>query len=106
MKQEWFIQIKDKNDKMKITIYHNGIVYGKERGEILGKLNSNAIAELKSIINGNLHIFKTLTHYNEKLNNFILKVNDTSRKHRNIKIVGWSQMPKIINLLYNKQNFE
>ncbi len=104
--KQWFIQIEDKNHNFKFTIYENGKVYGKKQGDIIGVLNNDTITKLKSIINENIYMFKSFIYYKENLNPYILRINDTSRKHRNIKIVGWSQMPRIMRLLRNEHNFE
>lgn len=102
----WFIEIQNKEKDLKLTIYKDGTVYGRERGKKYGTLSSYAMEELFSIINENMYMFRKLKYYKEDVNPFILKVNDTCRNHRTIKIVGWSQMPRIINILMNKSNYK
>lgn len=87
-----------------MTIYNNGIVYGTERNEKLFILSSTCIEQLKDIINENMYMFKTLEYQNEGRSPIVLRVNDTSRKHRNIKIVGWSQTERLLNIIMDENN--
>lgn len=102
----WFIEILNKQNDLKLTIYEDGSVYGKERGLKYGVLVSSAMEELFSIINENMYMFRKLKYYKENVNPFILKVNDTCKQHRTIKIVGWSQMPRIMKVVSNKSNYK
>ena len=40
----------------------------------------------------------------QKTSGFIIKINDTSRKNRNIKVYGWEHEDDIIELIKNKSN--
>ena len=60
--------------------------------------------QLKDIINENMYMFKTLEYQNEGRSPIVLRVNDTSRKHRNIKIVGWSQTERLLNIITDENN--
>lgn len=103
--KHWLIQIENKKENELLTVYENGLVYGKERGQKLFILSSRAIEQIKEIINSNIYMFKTLEYFKEHHNPLILRINDTSRKHRKIKIVGWREMPKIMNIILNPQNY-
>ena len=100
--KSWFIQFENKINKTRMTIYNNGIVYGTERNEKLFILSSTCIEQLKDIINENMYI--TLEYQNEGRSPIVLRVNDTSRKHRNIKIVGWSQTERLLNIIMDENN--
>lgn len=100
----WFIQIENKINKIRMTIYDNGLVYGNERNEKLFILSPTSIDHLKGILNENMYMLKKLGYYNEKLNPLVLKINNTSRNHKIIKVVGWSQTPKILNIIKDENN--
>lgn len=102
--KQWLIQIENKNENELLTVYENGLVYGKERGQKLFILTSFAIEQIKEIINSNIYMFKTLEYFKEHHNTLILRINDTSRRHRKIKVVGWREIPKIMNVILNPQN--
>ena len=96
-----FLVIENKITKNYISIYSDGRVYGKERGQLLGKLSNDSMRELNALINNNMYMFKTLTKFFEGLNPYSLHVYDESRKQRKIIIEGWSQMPYLIRILHN-----
>lgn len=102
--KSWLIQFENKINKTRMTIYDNGLVYGTERNEKLFILSRSSIEQLKDIINENMYMFKTLEYQNEGRSPIVLRVNDTSRKHRNIKIVGWSQTERLLNIITDENN--
>lgn len=103
--KQWFISLENKELDLKVSVYEDGTVYGKERGQKIGILNTNAMEELNYIIKDNLGDFRKLGYHNYKDNQFILRINDTV-KHRTLKIIGWPQTPLCIGrLLHNKRNF-
>lgn len=93
----WFIEISD-NEDLKVTIYADGSVYGKERGKRLDTLTSNAMEEIKYFINHNLGEFRKLGYYNFNNNPFTIKVNDL-KKHNRYKFMGWPETLNIIDVL-------
>ncbi len=103
--KQWFISVENKELDLKVSIYEDGTVYGKERGQEIGILNTNSMEELNYIINDNLGEFRRLGYHNYKDNQFILRINDTIR-HQVHKIKGWGQISCIIRVLYNKRNFD
>ena len=105
-KHKPFIIIDSKDTDNRLSIYDNGLVYGKNKGQLLGKLNNKATLDIKQVINENIYMFKKLVYYNEALNPYILRIRDDSRKHRPIKIVGWSQFHRINRVISNKRNWE
>lgn len=105
-KHKPFIIIDSKDTDNRLSIYDNGLVYGKNKGQLLGKLNNKATLDIKQVINENIYMFKKLVYYNEGLNPYILRIRDDSRKHRPIKIVGWSQFHLINRVISNKRNWE
>lgn len=100
----WFIQLENKKANVKITIYANGLVYGTEKGDKLFILTEEALNQIYDIIKPNLYMLKTLGYFKEYYNDIILRINDTSRKHRSIKVVGWRYTKDIIRILTNTQN--
>ncbi len=101
----WFIQIEDKETKNRYTIYNNGLVYGPERNDKMFILSKSAMEELKQIIADNIYAYKTLTYHKAKPSPIVLRINDTSRKHRNIKIVGARELPRILSIMLNESNY-
>ena len=67
----WFIKLK-LNDNI-CTLYDNGLLYGKEKGHKIGLLNDKSLNDIKTLINSNIYMFKTLEYYNAKENNLVLK---------------------------------
>ena len=99
---QWYIKIQNKLINKTITIYENGLVYGNIKNQVICQLSSSNLTKLKKLIEENRYMFKKLGYYNEKLNPFILRVNNQSRKHKNIKIVGWSQMKNIFRIILSE----
>lgn len=99
---QWYIKIQSKLNNKTITVYENGKVYGNIKNQVLCQLSSSNLNKLKQIIEENRYVFKKLGYYNEKLNPYILRINNQSRRHKNLKIVGWSQMHNILNLILSE----
>lgn len=102
--KQWFIQLENKEANVKITVYSDGTVYGTDKGNKLFIITEEALNQIYDIIKPNLYMLKTLGYFKENYNNIIIRINDTSRKNRNIKIVGWRYTKDIINILTNTQN--
>ena len=87
-----------------LTIYENGLVYGKDYNKKLFILDNETIDEIKKYIKRSLYKLKRQEKIIQKTSGFIIKINDTSRKNRNIKVYGWEHEDDIIELIKNKSN--
>lgn len=122
--EQWFVQIENKDNHQRLTVYDNGLVYGTERGQIIAKLTSYTVDKLKGILNGKLdergnqfnertisnrtnymHFFKVKIYNKYYHNNLILRIRDNSRKHRPIKVVGWYVTSNLISIIKNPKNW-
>lgn len=102
--KSWLIQFENKINKTRMTIYDNGLVYGTGRNEKLFILSRSSIEQLKDIINENMYMFKTLEYQSDGRSPIVLRVNDTSRKHRNIKICVWGKIERLLNIIMDENN--
>lgn len=85
---KWLISIQIKNMNYKISIYENGYVYGSRRNELLGVMTQEGIDEIKALLKPYMPFLKKERYINARNSIFILKINSTSRKHRDcIKII-------------------
>lgn len=122
--EQWFIQIENKDNHQRLTVYDDGLVYGTERGQIIAKLTSDTVDKLKEILNGKLdergnqfnertisnrtnyiHFFKVKIYNKYYHNNLILRIRDNSRKHRPIKVVGWYVTSNLLSIIKNPKNW-
>ena len=103
-KNIWLLKIINPSADYTLTIYENGLVYGKEYNEKLFILNNETIDEIKKYIKRSLYKLKRQENIIQKTSGFIIKINDTSRKNRNIKVYGWEHEDDIIELIKNKSN--
>lgn len=103
-KNIWLLKIINPSTDYTLTIYENGLVYGKEYNEKLFILNNETIDEIKKYIKRSLYKLKRQEKIIQKTSGFIIKINDTSRKNRNIKVYGWEHEDDIIELIKNKSN--
>lgn len=103
-KNIWLLKIINPSTDYTLTIYENGLVYGKEYNEKLFILNNEIIDEIKKYIKRSLYKLKRQEKIIQKTSGFIIKINDTSRKNRNIKVYGWEHEDDIIELIKNKSN--
>lgn len=122
--EQWFVQIENKDNHQRLTVYDNGLVYGTERGQIIAKLTSDTVDKLKGILNGKLdergnqfnertisnrtnymHFFKVKIYNKYYHNNLILRIRDNSRKHRPIKVVGWYVTSNLLSIIKNPKNW-
>lgn len=122
--EQWFIQIENKDNQQRLTVYDDGLVYGTERGQIIAKLTSDTVDKLKGILNGKLdergnqfnertisnrtnyiHFFKVKIYNKYYHNNLILRIRDNSRKHRPIKVVGWYVTSNLLSIIKNPKNW-
>lgn len=100
----WLLKIINPSTDYTLTIYENGLVYGKEYNEKLFIINNETIDEIKKYIKRSLYKLKRQENIIQKTSGFIIKINDTSRKNRNIKVYGWEHEDDIIELIKNKSN--
>lgn len=103
-KNIWLLKIINPSTDYTLTIYENGLVYGKEYNEKLFIINNETIYEIKKYIKRSLYKLKRQENIIQKTSGFIIKINDTSRKNRNIKVYGWEHEDDIIELIKNKSN--
>lgn len=122
--EQWFIQIENKDNHQRLTVYDDGLVYGTERGQIIAKLTSDTVDKLKGILNGKLdergnqfnertiynrtnyiHFFKVKIYNKYYHNNLILRIRDNSRKRRPIKVVGWYVTSNLLSIIKNPKNW-
>ena len=103
-KNIWLLKIINPSTDYTLTIYENGLVYGKEYNEKLFILNNETIDEIIKYIKRSLYKLKRQEKIIQKTSGFIIKINDTSRKNRNIKVYGWEHEDDIIELIKNKSN--
>ena len=103
-KNIWLLKIINPSTDYTLTIYENGLVYGKDYNEKLFILNNETIDEIKKYIKRSLYKLKRQENIIQKTSGFIIKINDTSRKNRNIKVYGWEHEDDIIELIKNKSN--
>ena len=103
-KNIWLLKIINPSTDYTLTIYENGLVYGKDYNEKLFILDNETIDEIKKYIKRSLYKLKRQENIIQKTSGFIIKINDTSRKNRNIKVYGWEHEDDIIELIKNKSN--
>ena len=103
-KNIWLLKIINLSTDYTLTIYENGLVYGKEYNEKLFIINNETIDEIKKYIKRSLYKLKRQENIIQKTSGFIIKINDTSRKNRNINVYGWEHEDDIIDLIKNKSN--
>ena len=103
-KNIWLLKIINPSTDYTLTIYENGLVYGKEYNEKLFILNNETINEIKKYIKRSLYKLKRQEKIIQKTSGFIIKINDTSRKNRNIKVYGREHEDDIIELIKNRSN--
>lgn len=104
-KSNWLIKIINPSTDIKITIYENGLVYGNEYNEKLFILTNDTVSKIKECINKSLYNLKEDERTRQNKGNCIIKINDTSRKQRNIKVYGWEYEKTIIKFITNKNNY-
>ena len=123
-KVQWFIQIENKDNHQRISVYDNGLVYGTERGQVISTLKPETVNRLKGILTGkldergnafneitiasktnHLYFFKRNPYQKFNHNNLILRIRDDSRKQRNIKIVGWYITANLLSIIKNPKNW-
>ena len=121
---QWFIQIENKDNHQRLTVYEDGLVYGTQRGQIITTLTPDTVNKLKGILNGKLdergnrftestisnrinymHFFKVKIYTKYYHSNLILRIRDNSRKHRPIKVVGWYVTNNLLSIIKNPKNW-
>ena len=103
--KSWIIQIKNKANNERITVYPNGLVYGTRKGEKLFNLSEYAMQEIKDLLNENIYSLKKDNNTNYMNNGLILRIQCPSRKYNMITIEGWNQTPRLMNIIINKDNW-
>ena len=87
-----------------LSIYEDGRVFGNKYGELLVVLNEQSKRDILGLIRVNMYMFKTLTTHCEGLNPIMMNIRDDSRKHRKIKVYGWSQIPLLLSYIRNTES--
>ena len=105
-KNIWLIQIIKPETDIKLTIYENGLVYGKEYNEKLFILNEQSLNKIKEFIKKDIYSLKGSPYIRMQRNGLIVKINDTSRHKRKIKVEGWFYAPEIISILLDEKNYK
>lgn len=102
--RKWFIKIENPKTKVCFTVCDNGTVYSSEKfGEIFA-LNEKGLNKLNEIIKPNMYMLRTMRYFKQRKEGYVIKINDTSRKHKDIiKIVGWTYENQILNILKNSE---
>ena len=103
-KNIWLLKIINPSTDYALTIYENGLVYGKNYNEKLFKLSKDSINKINKYINKDLYYLKRQDRIIQNTKGFIIQINDISRKHRTINIFGWKHEGSIIELIKNKSN--
>lgn len=122
--KQWFIQIENKDNHQRLSVYEDGLVYGTERGQIVTTLKLETVNRLKGILTGKLdergnqfnertisnrinymQFFKVMIYTKYYHNNLILRIRDNSRKHRPIKVVGWYVTNNLLSIIKNPKNW-
>lgn len=120
----WFIQIENKDNQQRVSVYDNGLVYGTERGKVISTLKPETVNRLKGILTGkfdergnqfnertitnrtnHMYFFKTKIYTKYYHNNLILRIRDDSRKQRPIKVVGWYVTSNLLSIIKNPKNW-
>lgn len=104
--KQWFIQIENKGNHEKISVYEDGQVYGTEKGQKLCILKKEVIEQIKQMINYQAHMTKGQTngYYNYKRNSLLLRINTNTRKYKLVKIVGWDNIEDILCIIKDPSN--
>lgn len=121
---QWFIQIENKDNHQRLSVYEDGLVYGTQRGQIIATLTPDTVNRLKGILTGKvdergnqfnertisnrtnyMHFFKVKIYTKYYHNNLILRIRDNSRKHRPIKVVGWYVTSNLLSIIKNPKNW-
>ena len=87
------------------TVYEDGLVYGKELNEKIGILKTKELDIIKTNVNEILPFLKQEGIFKQRPFGSIIKINDNSRNHRSLKIVGWREEGLIFNILNNDENY-
>ena len=123
--KQWFIQIENKDNHERLSIYDDGLVYGTKRGNKLFILKPEIITKIQGILNGTLDDYGnefTDKTYSSKVNylyhfkkdeytkfsdnQYILRIRDDSRNNRHIKVVGWKNTQIILSMIKKSYNWK
>lgn len=102
IKNNWILKFIFPNTDFIRTVYDDGLVYGKEYNEKIGILKSEELTLIKKYINATLPMLKQEGVFKQRPNGSIIKINDTSKKHRPLKIIGWCWEKSIFETLNNR----
>lgn len=104
--KQWFIQIENKGNHEKLSVYEDGTVYGTEKGQKLCILKQEVIEQIKQIINYQAHMTKCQAkgYYNYRRNSLLLRINTNTRKYKIVKIAGWDNIEDILDMIKDSNN--
>lgn len=103
-KNNWYISIQSRNNQNKLSIYRDGSVYGTKRNEKLFILAPEALEEITNIIKPNLSLLRRERYLKDDNGKFIIRINDTSRKHPDCIKVIHPGYDRIFTIISNKKN--
>lgn len=103
---QWFVQIENRDNHIKFTVYENGLVYGPEKDQKLYILKEEVIEQIKQIITTEAHQVKGQVgdYFNYKKNNLLLRININTRKYKIMKLVGWNKTEDIFAMIRDPNN--
>lgn len=102
--KKWYISLEERSTHFKMSIYLDGRVYGNHYNEKLCILKPEAINKIKSIITPNLALLRRERYLVDKKGQFIIRINDTSKKHPNcIKVIN-PDYDKIFDIIKDTEN--
>ena len=105
VKNNWILKFIFPNTDFIRTVYDDGLVYGKEYNEKIGILKSEELTLIKKYVKSTLPMLKQEGVFKQRPNGSIIKINDTSRKKRSLKIIGWSYENTIAQILNSKDSY-
>ncbi len=105
VKNNWILKFILPNTNFIRTIYDDGLVYGKEYNEKIGILKDKELVLIKKYVKSTLPMLKQEGLFKQRPNGSIIKINDTSRKKRSLKIIGWSYENTIAQILNSKDSY-
>lgn len=102
--RKWFMKVENPKTKIELTIFCDGSVYTSENSQKVLILNNKGMEKIQEIVKPNMYMLRTLRYFKQRKEGFVIRINDTSRKHKNIiKIVGWTYETQILNILKNNE---
>jgi len=105
VKNNWILKFILPNTDFIRTIYDDGLVYGKEYNEKIGILKDKELNRIKKYIKSDLHMLKKEEFFRQRPFGSIIKINDTSKKNRSLKIIGWNWEKEIEKILNERESY-